>query len=122
MVMVRVTAGLVEVTIPKSSSLGVQAMGLGVAVVAGMVAVWVVALSAWAVRVPGFVLVLVSAMAHSAPGARVVVQLWARVKLVAVSWRLVAARVPRLRRVMLGESSVERARLGAAVAGLSLAR
>jgi hypothetical protein len=48
------------------------------------------------------------------------------VKLVAVSWRLVAAWEPRLRRVMLGAASVERARLGAAVwrlfSGLSLAR
>ena len=39
----------------------------------------------------GLVLVLVRAMVHSAPGGRVVGQLWARVKLVAVSWRLVAA-------------------------------
>lgn len=65
--------------------------------------------------------VLVKAMVQSAPGARVVGQLEARVKLVAVSWRFVAARVPRLRRVMFGDASVERARLGAAV-GSSLAR
>ena len=64
---------------------------------------------------------LVRAMLHSAPGARVVGQLVARVKLVAVSWRFVAAVLPRLRRVMLGELSVERARLGAAV-GLSFAK
>src|SRR5882757_2601491 len=120
--MVRLAAGLVEVTMPKSSSLGDMAMGLGMAVVAGRDAVWGVALSAWAVRVPGLVPVLVRARVHSAPGARVVGQLCAMVKVVAVSWRLVAARVPRLRRVMLGEASVERARLGAAAVGLSLAR
>ena len=40
----------------------------------------------------------------------------------AVIWRLVAVAEPRLRRVMLGEASVERARLGAAVAGFSLER
>ena len=38
-VMVRVEAGLVEVTMPKSSSLGVKAMGFGVAIVVGIVAV-----------------------------------------------------------------------------------
>src|SRR5277367_6780939 len=106
MVMVRVAGALVEVSMPKSSSLGENAMGLGCVVVDGRVAVWVVALSAWAVRVPGLVEVLVRAMVHSAAGARVVGQLWARVKLVAASWRLVAARVPRLRRVMLGLASV----------------
>ena len=62
---------------------------------------------------------LVRAMLQSAPGARVVGQSVARVKLVAVSWRLVAAWLPRLRRVRFGESSVERARLGAALVGLS---
>ena len=45
-VMVRVAAGLVEVWMPKSSSLGEKTMGFGVVVVAGRVAVWVVALSA----------------------------------------------------------------------------
>ncbi len=120
-VTVRVAAGLVEVTMPKSSSLGAKAMGLGCVVVAGRMAAWGAALSAWTARVPGLVEVLVRAMVHSAPGAKVVGQLWAMVKLVAVIWRLVAARVPRLRRVILGEASVERARLGAEV-GLSLAR
>ena len=64
-VMVRVAAGLVEVWMPKSSSLGEKTMGLGGVVVAGRVAVWVVALLAWAVRVPGLVEVLVRAMLHS---------------------------------------------------------
>jgi hypothetical protein len=72
--MVRVAAGLVEVTMPKSSSFGEKAIGFGCAVVAGRVAVWGVALSAWAVRVPGLLEVLVRAMLHSAPGARVVEQ------------------------------------------------
>src|SRR6266851_7930215 len=58
MVMVRVAAGLVEVTMPKSSSFGEKARGFGAMVVAGRVAVWGVALSAWAVRVPGLVEVL----------------------------------------------------------------
>jgi hypothetical protein len=102
MVMVRVAAGLVEVTMPKSSSFGEMAMGLAMAVVEKRGAVWGVALSAWAVRVPGLAEVLVRARLHSAPGGWVVGQLWARVKLV--------------------EASVERARLGAAVVGLSLAR
>src|SRR5437899_1644967 len=106
---------VVEGTMPKSSCLGEKAIGLGVMVVAGRVAVWGVALSAWAVRVPRLVEVLMRARVHSAPGARVPGQLCAMVKLVAASWRLVAARVPRLRRVMLGEASVERVRLGAAV-------
>ena len=70
-VMVRVAAGLVEVTTPKSSSLGENAMGLGATVVAGRVAVWALALSACAVRVPRLVLELVRARVHSAPGARV---------------------------------------------------
>ena len=39
MVMVRVVAGLVEVWMPKSSSLGVTTMGFAVAVVAGRVMV-----------------------------------------------------------------------------------
>ncbi len=121
-VMVRVGAGLVEVTMPKSSSLGEKAIGFGVVVVAGRVMVWDVALSAWAVRVPGLVEVLVKAMVHSAAGARMVGQLWVRVKLVAVSWRLVAASEPRLRRVMLGVASVESVRDGAAEVGLSLVR
>jgi hypothetical protein len=69
------------------------------------------------VRVPGLVEVLVRARLHSAPGARVVGQVCATVKLVAVSWRFVAALEPRLRRVMLGEASVERARLGRRVVG-----
>ena len=68
-------------------------------------------------RVPG----PVRAMVHSAPGMRVAGQLCVEVKLVVAIWRLAAARVPRLRRVMLGESSAERARLGAAV-GLMAAR
>jgi hypothetical protein len=67
-------------------------------------------------------LVLVRAMLHSEAGASVVGQFVAMVKLVAVSWTFVAGRLPRLRRVMLGESSVERARLAAAFVGLSLAR
>ena len=37
---VRVAAGLVEVTMPKSSSLGAKAMGLGCVVVAGRMAAW----------------------------------------------------------------------------------
>src|ERR1700734_1528534 len=89
-VRVRVWAGLVEVTIPKSSSLGVKATGFGVEVVAGRGAVWGVALSACAVRVPELVVVPVRAMLHSPPGGRVVGQLCARVKLMAVSWRFVA--------------------------------
>ncbi|WP_433985187.1 hypothetical protein RBB78_17075 [Tunturiibacter empetritectus] len=105
---------------PKSSSLGETTIGFGEAVGAGRVTVWAVALLACAVTVPGLLPVLVRAMLHSAPGARVVGQSVARVKLVAVSWRFVAARLPRLRRVRLGESSVERARLGALVV-LSLA-
>jgi hypothetical protein len=64
------------------------------------------------VRVPGFVEVLMRAMVHSAAGARLVGQLWARVKLVAVSWRLVAAIPPKLRSVMLGVASVETVSLG----------
>jgi|SRR5271170_3484195 len=119
--MVRVEGAAVEVSTPKSSSWGENAIALG-CVVEARVAVWVVALSAWAVRVPGLVEVLVRAMVHSAAGARVVGQLWVRVKLAAVSRRLVAARVPRLRRVMFGLASVESARLGAEVCGLSLAR
>ena len=39
---------------------------MGLMVVAGRVMVWDVALSAWAVRVPGLVEVLVRAMVHSA--------------------------------------------------------
>ena len=101
-VIVRVAAGLVAVTMPKSSSLVVQAIGFGMAVEVWRVAVWVAALSTWAVRVPGLVLVLVRAIVHSASGSKVAGQLWARVKLVAVSCRLVAARVPRLRSVRLG--------------------
>jgi hypothetical protein len=112
---------LAEVTMPKSSSLGKKAMGLGAVVVAGRFAVWGEALVACAVTVPGLVEMLVRAMVHSAPGAKVVGQLVATVKLAAVSWRLVAATVPRLRRMTLGEASVEKARLAAGV-GLSLAR
>jgi hypothetical protein len=120
-VRVRVEGVLAEVTMPKSSSLGKKAMGLGAVVVAGRVAVWGEALVACAVTVPGLVEMLVRAMVHPAPGAKVVGQSVAVVKLAAVSWRLVAAMVPRLRRVTLGEASVERARLGAGL-GLSLTR
>lgn len=68
MVTVRIAAGLVEVTMPKSSSLGEKARGFGVAGVAGMFAVCGVELSACAVRVPGVAEVLVRAMVHSAAG------------------------------------------------------
>jgi len=121
-VMVRVAAGLVEVTMPKSSSLGEKAIGFGEVVVAGRLRVCVVALAACAVTVPGLVDVLVRATVHSAPGAKAVGQLWVRVKLVAVSKRFVAAALPRLRRMRLGEASEENARLGAAVWGLIFAR
>ena len=84
-VRVRVAAGLVEVTMPKSSSLGLKAMGFGVAIVVGIVTVWVVALSACAVTLPGLLEVLVTDRMHSAPAGRVVGQLWASAKLVALS-------------------------------------
>src|SRR5580698_6515882 len=61
-------------------------------------------------------------MSQSEAGERVVVQVVAVVNPVAVICRLVAVAEPRLRRVMLGEASVERARLGAAVVGFSLER
>ncbi len=121
-VRVRVWAGLVDVTMPKSSSLGMKTMGVGVFAVEASVTVWVVALVAWAVRVPGFVDVRKRAMLHSPPGRRVVGQLCVRVKLVEVSWRLVAAALPRFRSVTFGLASVESARVGAAAVGLSLAR
>src|SRR5580704_4114766 len=61
-------------------------------------------------------------MSQSEAGGRVVVQVVAVVNPVVVIWRLVAVAEPRLRRVMLGEASVERARLGAEVVGFSLER
>ena len=75
MVMVRVVAGLVEVWMPKSSSLGEKTMGFGVAVVAGRVdglGGGVVGLRGEGAGVGP---VPVRAMLHSAPGARVVGQL-----------------------------------------------
>ncbi len=120
MLMVRVAGRSVAVWMPKSSSRVEMAMGFGGVVVAGRVAVWVGALVAWTVMLPGPV--PVKAMVHSPPGASVVPQLWVGVKLVAVIWRFVATAEPKLRRVMLGESSVESARLGAAVVGSSLVR
>ena len=48
--------------------------------------------------------------------------MWAGVNPVAVIWRFVAEAEPRLRRIMLGESPMERARLGVAVVGSSLLR
>ena len=90
-------------------------MGFAVAVVAGRAMVWVVALLACAVMVPGPE--PVRRMSQSEAGERVVVQVVAVVNPLAVIWRLVAVAEPRLRRVMLGEASVERARLGAEVVG-----
>ena len=84
-VIVRVDGWLVEVSMPKSTSLGEKASGFGVAVVGGMIAVCGAALSACAVRVPGFDEVLVSATVHSPAGARVRGQLWVRLKSEAVS-------------------------------------
>src|SRR5437667_188012 len=95
--------GVVPNWVPKSISVVERGGGVGGG------GLW-----AWGVGVRGLVEVLVRGRAHWGAGARGVGQLWATVKLVAVSWRLVAARLPRLRRVMLGEASVERARLGAA--------
>jgi hypothetical protein len=68
MVIVRVAAGLVAVTMPKSSSFGEKATGFGAVVIAGMEAVCGVVLSAWTVRVPGLDEELVRAMVHSVPG------------------------------------------------------
>jgi hypothetical protein len=51
-------------------------------------------------------------MLHSDAGGRVVGQVVAVVNPVAVICRLVAVAEPRLRRVMLGEASVERPRWG----------
>ena len=103
---VRVMAALEVVWMPKSSSLGEKTIASGAAEVKGRLAVWVVALVAWTVMVPGPL--PVSAMLHSAAAGSVLGQLVERVKPVAVSWRLLAGGEPRLRRVMLGESSVER--------------
>src|SRR5579871_3171747 len=105
---------------PKSSSLGVKTMGFAVAVITGTVTVWVVALLAWAVMLPGPV--PVRRMSQSEVGGSVVEQVVEVVNPVAVIWRLVAVAEPRLRRVMLGEASVESARLGAEVVGFSLER
>ena len=118
MVMVRRMGALEEVWMPKSSSRGEKAMGVGVVVMAGREAVWVVALSAAAVRVPGPE--PVRAMVHSAPAGRVVGQVVARVKAVAVSWRLVAAVVLRLRRMMSGEAPIGEGKGGVGGAGREL--
>jgi hypothetical protein len=82
--MVRVAAGLVEVSMPKSSSFGEKTMGFG----GGGggdgdgLGGGVVGLGGEGAGVGAG---LVRAMLHSAPGARVVGQSVARVKLVAVS-------------------------------------
>ena len=76
-VRVWVAGGLVEVTMPKSSSLVERAMGLGVRVVVGRVRVAVVALVDETVRVPGPV--PVRAIEQEFEGWRVVAQLVARV-------------------------------------------
>src|SRR5271168_396769 len=90
-VRVRVAGELVEVWTPKSSSLGETTMELvGVAELSdGITAVWVVALAACAVMVPGPA--PVSRREHSAPAGRVEPQLSARERPVAVSWRPVAS-------------------------------
>jgi hypothetical protein len=82
MVRTRWAGELVAVWMPKSSSLGEKTMVAGGFVVAGRFAVWVVALAACAVRVPGPE--PLRTMLHSAPGLRVEVQLVAEVKPVAV--------------------------------------
>jgi len=76
-VRVWVAGGLVEVTMPKSSSLVERAMGLGVRVVAGRVKVAVGALVDEAVRVPGPV--PVRPMVQALEGWRVDAQLEVRV-------------------------------------------
>ncbi len=80
---------------------------------AGMVAVWVVVLVEVMVRVPGPL--PVRRMEHSEPAGRIAVQVVARVKPVAVRFRPVASADPRLRRVMMGAVSIEKAREGALV-------
>ena len=76
-VRVWVAGGLVEVTMPKSSSLVERAMGLGARVVAGMVRVAVSVLVDEAVRVPGPV--PLRAMVQALEGWRVVAQSEVRV-------------------------------------------
>ena len=76
-VRVWVAGGLVEVTMPKSSSLVERAMGLGVRVVAGRVKVAVGALVDEAVRVP--VPVPLRAIEQELEGWRVVAQSEVRV-------------------------------------------
>ena len=108
-VMVRVTVPLTELTMPKSSSFGEKAIGAGTVPAASAGSAWVcvVALVACAVMVPGPL--PVSAMLHSPPVARVVPQSVAKVNPGVEICRPDPAVVLRLRRVRLGESSVESA-------------
>src|ERR1700733_9237866 len=103
MVMVRVAGALVAVWMPKSSSLGEKTIRDWVVLKAGMVMVWVVALAACRIRVPGGV--PVRAMLHSAAGARDGGQLVVMAKVVELRVRLLAWIAPRLRRVRLGAAS-----------------
>ena len=103
MVMVRVVGALVDVWIPKSSSLGEKTMGDWVVLKAGMVMVSLGALAAWRMRVPGGV--PVRAMLHSVAGMRVWGQLVVMTKVVEFRLRLLAWTDPRLRRVRLGTAS-----------------